>query len=178
LSSTALLLPFERPQGLTGLRLAVGVERLQAELQLTYQLQGPLDQLLLPSVSNQPERRDLLWQHSCLELFLSTPEDAGYWELNVAATGDWAIYRLEGYRQGLQAADEYSELPIRQQRRADNWKVQCKLRLPAAIGANSPLMLGVTAVLEQSDGTLSYWALAHPGEQPDFHHRDSFQLAA
>ena len=178
MSSTALLLPFERPQGLTGLRLAVGVERLQAELQLTYQLQGPLDQLLLPAASSQPERRDLLWQHSCLELFMSTAEDPGYWEVNVAATGDWAIYRLEGYRQGLQAAAEYSALPIRQQRRADNWKVQFKLPLPAAVTANSSLMLGVTAVLEQSDGTLSYWALAHPGEQPDFHHRDSFQLAA
>ena len=29
--------------------------------------------------------------------------------------------------------------------------------------------LGLSAVLEEKDGTKSYWALAHMGEKPDFH---------
>ena len=40
--------------------------------------------------------------------------------------------------------------------------------------------LGLSAVLEERDGTKSYWALAHPpGDTPDFHHEDCFaaQLA-
>ena len=36
--------------------------------------------------------------------------------------------------------------------------------------------VGLTAVVEDVEGRISYWALAHPGEKPDFHHPDSFVL--
>ena len=32
--------------------------------------------------------------------------------------------------------------------------------------------IGLSAVIETTDGALSYWALAHPAEKPDFHHPD------
>jgi hypothetical protein len=35
---------------------------------------------------------------------------------------------------------------------------------------------GLAAVLESDDGSLSYWALAHGGEKPDFHDPASFAL--
>ena len=35
---------------------------------------------------------------------------------------------------------------------------------------------GVSAVIEESDGTKSYWALAHPPGDPDFHDEDGFVL--
>jgi hypothetical protein len=34
--------------------------------------------------------------------------------------------------------------------------------------------LGVAAVIEETSGRKSYWALAHPPGKPDFHHPDSF----
>jgi hypothetical protein len=37
-----------------------------------------------------------------------------------------------------------------------------------------PVVLGATAVVEYRDGTKDYWALAHKGEKPDFHVRESF----
>ena len=39
-----------------------------------------------------------------------------------------------------------------------------------AIPADTNWELGLSAVLEEKDGTKSYWALAHPlEEKPDFH---------
>lgn len=35
---------------------------------------------------------------------------------------------------------------------------------------------GVSAVIEEADGTKSFWALRHPPGRPDFHHPDCFQL--
>jgi hypothetical protein len=29
-------------------------------------------------------------------------------------------------------------------------------------------------VIEEADGRRSYWALHHPGPEPDFHHPDCF----
>ncbi|NMF90687.1 hypothetical protein GPA26_19635, partial [Aromatoleum petrolei] len=46
----------------------------------------------------------------------------------------------------------------------------------AALPQGSPLELGLTAVVETLDGTLSYWALRHPSARPDFHLRDAFTL--
>jgi hypothetical protein len=42
--------------------------------------------------------------------------------------------------------------------------------------AAGPWEAAITAVIEEADGTKSYWALAHPGEKPDFHHPDGFVL--
>ncbi|RYG10830.1 MAG: hypothetical protein EON96_16135 [Caulobacteraceae bacterium] len=36
--------------------------------------------------------------------------------------------------------------------------------------------VGLAAVIESFDGTIAYWALAHPSDKPDFHHPDSFAL--
>ena len=47
--------------------------------------------------------------------------------------------------------------------------------LLALPGASSP-RLALSAVVEETDGRLSYWALTHPAERPDFHHRDGFVL--
>ncbi len=38
------------------------------------------------------------------------------------------------------------------------------------------LRLGLSAVVEANDGTLSYWALRHPPGRPDFHHPDGCVL--
>ena len=32
--------------------------------------------------------------------------------------------------------------------------------------------LGLSVVIEQADGSIAYWALAHPPGRPDFHHAD------
>jgi hypothetical protein len=37
--------------------------------------------------------------------------------------------------------------------------------------------LGLSAVIEENGGRLTYWALAHPAARPDFHHPDGFAAA-
>jgi hypothetical protein len=43
-------------------------------------------------------------------------------------------------------------------------------------GLSSPLHLGLSAVLEETNCRKSYWALAHPPGKVDFHHSDCFTL--
>jgi hypothetical protein len=43
-------------------------------------------------------------------------------------------------------------------------------------GLSAPLHLGLSAVLEETNGRKSYWALAHPPGKADFHHADCFAL--
>jgi hypothetical protein len=48
----------------------------------------------------------------------------------------------------------------------------CYLR--AGQGRN--LHVGLSAVVKETSGRQSYWALAHPSGKPDFHHSDCFAL--
>jgi hypothetical protein len=45
-----------------------------------------------------------------------------------------------------------------------------------ALPGDSTLRLGLAAVIERRDGGVSHWAIAHPSERPDFHHRAGFVL--
>ena len=46
------------------------------------------------------------------------------------------------------------------------WALGATIAVPADI----EWQLGLSAILEETDGTKSYWALAHPeGDKPDFH---------
>ncbi len=192
-------------------------------LEVAYQLQGDLDQLRIPSLASPPERRDLLWQTTCLELFLAHRGANGYWEFNLSPAGHWNVYRLEGYRQGLTPEPAYLQLPFRvkHQRQplaqhpttSPGRQIILTLRCPLppdaqgklvqkacealcetagetaveticetigeteAISAGRPgLEVGITAVIEHSDGVLSYWALHHPAAEADFHHRGGFRI--
>ena len=59
-----------------------------------------------------------------------------------------------------------------------------RLAIEAVIGpeillslpGDSSMRLALSAVIEETDGRLSYWALTHPAERPDFHHPDGFVL--
>lgn len=143
-------------------------------LELHYSLEGDLAVLRLPDPAH-PVEPDRLWAHSCFELFLARAGQPGYREYNFSPSGQWAGYAFSDYRQRL----EGSQLPAP----SLDWRVganrlELTARLPRAAlpEGDDPLQLGLTTVLELADGRLSYWALHHPCDRPDFHHRGGFTL--
>ena len=158
-----------------------GTIALQANtLTLDYRLNGELSALNLPAsnhppVNHLPTRRDGLWQHTCFELFIATPGQLGYHEFNLSPSGDWNCYRFSDYRQHMQTETALATLPFRVTRGPGQLRLQLTLELATLLPAYSPLDIGITAVIQQAD-SLSYWALLHPAEQADFHHRDGFAL--
>jgi len=182
-SASFKLIPYK-----TGLQGKAGISSLHGQLrvientlQITYQLEGDLSQLRIPNRSAQVLRQDLLWQATCLELFLAAAGQSDYWEFNLSPAGHWNVYHLESYRQGLVAEPAYKQLPFSvkcdDQHQQLNLSLTCALPPPLATPrAAAGLELGVSAVLQSSCGELTYWALAHPGSEPDFHHRGGFCL--
>lgn len=135
---------------------------------------GEVGRLTIP-VASLGERTDDLWQTTCFEMFIGLGGDRGYLEYNFSPSGDWAIYFFESYRVGM--------MPAHDRNIVRNWTEQSSVRLghtvlielernPAAV----PIMMALSAVIEETDGTKSYWALAHPPGKPDFHHPDCFAL--
>ncbi|MEX1322597.1 MAG: DOMON-like domain-containing protein, partial [Synechococcaceae cyanobacterium] len=146
-----------------------------AELQLAYAVSGPLEQLRIPPPHPQPQRRDGLWQHTCLEAFLAVAGQTGYWEVNLAPAGHWNLYRLDGYRRNLRPEPSLTGLALAVEHNADAFHLHARLPLPPDLAEAVELDLALAAVLEHGDGDLSYWALAHPPGEPDFHWRGGWR---
>ena len=146
-------------------------------LELRYLLTGKISQLMLPSPA-APERTDELWRHSCFEAFLRPPGDGAYYEFNVAPSTQWAAYRLAGYRSGMSALTGIAAPSIQVRSDLDHLELEVRLDLEALPGlaGDRPWRLGLSAVIEETGGQTSYWALAHPPGKADFHHADCFAL--
>src|SRR5690606_27644178 len=93
-------LPIQRVEG--DLTVTPGAAAGGAGLDVHFRVVADTGQLRLPA-SRQGQRTDGLWRHSCFELFVRAPGAAGYVELNLAPSGDWAAYRFSAYRDCLQA---------------------------------------------------------------------------
>ena len=78
----------------------------------------------------------------------------------------------------MRAAREVDTPKIEVDSSDDAFELRAELaldRLPD-LPPDAPWQLGLSAVIEEAGGRLSYWALAHPPGRPDFHHSDCFAL--
>ena len=122
------------------------------------------------------ERRDGLWQSTCVELFVGPAEEAGYWEVNLSPSGAWNVYAFTGYRQAMAPAPATLESPqCTGNSEAGILDLGFVLPLPAS-WTDQPLVAALTAVVEGAHIGRSYWALCHPSPTPDFHDRAGFVL--
>jgi len=144
------------------------------QLVLRYVVTGRTSDLRLPPVI-APARTDELWRHTCFEAFVRASPGAAYYEFNFAPSTQWAAYGFSAYRSGMRDANEVSAPLIEAQSRDDEYILQAALDLER-LPSDAAWRLGLSAVIEDSDGTLSYWALKHPPGKADFHHSDCFAL--
>jgi len=154
-------------------RIEVDIARPRpGNLILSYVVSGRISDLRMPPVM-AAARADELWRHTCFEAFVRTSADPGYYEFNFSPSTQWAAYQFSGYRSGMRVATEIAAPRIEARSSAATYTLQVALEFDEL---SSPLLLGLSAVLEETNGRKSYWALAHPPGKPDFHHADCFAL--
>ena len=146
-------------------------------LTVTYVLNGNLELLRIPPYQSA-QRGDGLWRHTCCEAFIGAKDDFEYYEFNFSPSGEWAAYSFRDYRDGGPYNGEGLEPKITFERDAASLELSAVIRLDHLPGLqpNVCLRIGLSAVIEDLDGSLSYWAFKHPSGKPDFHHGDNFVL--
>jgi hypothetical protein len=137
------------------------VTRPQGQVKVEYGIEG--DIAGLSQNAGEP-----LWQHTCCELFVARAGAEGYLEFNFSPAGPFAAYSFAGYRKGMAAHRVQKTVEVR--------RSAGQIVLTATVQAPGRLKIGLSAVIEEKDGALSYWALRHPAGKPDFHHADNFTL--
>lgn len=145
-------------------------------LRLRWRIEGS-EKVLFPSFAGKG-RADGLWKTTCFEFFLQPPGARGYSELNHSPSERWNAYDFTGYREGM------TERPMPHEptctARVGQSMAIFDAAVPVAGLPSLPWRYGLSAVIEEEGGFLSYWAIAHPEGRPDFHSPACFagELAA
>lgn len=168
------------PAATAGARLSLSA-RVRATDQgwdFRYHLQGPIERLRIPPVEPGGPA-DGLWQHTCFEAFVAADGLAGYREFNFSPSGRWAAYRFQAERERDVLAEAGAPVvapAVHTALEPDGLVLNARLPPAALPAGGTSWSIGLCAVVEEIDGRLSYWALKHPRERPDFHHRNGWVL--
>lgn len=147
----------------------------QSSIYISYKLKGELPTIDLGEGHPHHARVMKLWEKSCFELFIKTQEDS-YIEFNFSPEFEWNCFYFA--KKGETLA-EYA--------RVDSVKMDILLSLdvfhliveldkkkfPDGF-FQGPLKAGITSVIKEKNGKVSYWALSHHDIRPNFHDFRSF----
>ena len=139
-----------------------------------YALQADTQALRIPALQT-PTATDGLWEHTCLEAFIGVRGETAYHEFNFSPSTQWAAYAFHDYRERkVWTASTAPAITIAQTATGLTLEARVAAVDLSANPAQQPWQIGLTAVIETVTGEKSYWALQHPAEKPDFHHRGGF----
>ena len=113
-----------------------------------------------------PSRCGGLWQQTCFEAFIG---DSAYSEFNFSPSSQWAAYDFSGYREGMRERPMGNSPEIGLDASESHFAMEANFDIDGLVGK-----VGLSVVIEETNGTKSYWALAHPPGAPDFHHPTCF----
>jgi hypothetical protein len=138
---------------------------------------GDVQDLRIPGPVRYASRQDGLWQTTCFEAFAKPFGGASYLEFNFAPSTAWAAYKFGSYREGredLALPAPHIDFEMHPGR------IEVIVALDTTelndLPPEARWHVNLAAIIEETDGTKSYWALAHPPGAPDFHHPDCFVL--
>ncbi|MBC7945835.1 MAG: DOMON-like domain-containing protein [Burkholderiales bacterium] len=147
-----------------------------ARLALSFALEGEIARLRIPA-ARAPQMTEKLWQHTCFEAFVGMAGELAYHEFNFAPSGEWMTYAFRDYRVVATLPDASFSPEITVRRGAEKLELDAVVHLDRlSFPADAQLRLGLSAVVEDDKGALSYWALQHPPGKPDFHHSAAFTI--
>jgi hypothetical protein len=158
------------------LSISGSLVRTAGSLLIEYKVRGWLEGIKWPSNSSVACRRHRLWRHTCFEFFCGIQGETGYWEVNLCPSGCWNVYRFDGYRSGMREEGAVGPPTCRVAAARDLLSLACTVNFNGIIEDSSTLELGLGSVIEATDGSTGYWAIDHPGAEPDFHDRRGFVL--
>ncbi len=166
-------LPVQRLEA--SLRLEAGAPGEGMRLTAQFRVTGDTARIAIPPRA-AGHRVDGLWRHTCFEFFVRGRAARAYAEVNLAPSRDWAAYAFAGYREGQRPIEGIDAPAIDVAVTPHNIDLVATLPLAALLPADcATIHAALAAVIEERDGRLTYWALAHPDPQrADFHHTEGF----
>ena len=127
----------------------------------TFHAIGDVAKLVVPPPAT-PGRAEELWRTTCFELFVAGDGES-YREFNLSPSGAWAAYEFDRHRSGRRDIDARVEVETSRDDKRLSVTAKIESEFP------DPAPVGLTAVVEETDGLIRYWATTFAPGEPDFH---------
>ena len=166
---------------------ATAVNSIEAELNvneesiyISFRIRNNLDLIDLGNGTPNKKRVIKLWEKTCFELFIKNEKDQ-FIEFNFAPNFEWNCFYFD--KKGGALA-EWEKMPRPESDillSAEHFFMFVNIRkefFPEGFfNSNKKQILsaGISSVIKEKIGSLSYWAMTHADVQPNFHHFDSFK---
>lgn len=147
---------------------------------ISYKLTGDLNSIDLGTGTPKHKRVKNLWEKTCFELFIQN-QKKHYTEFNFSPEFEWNAYYFETLRGPLLEIEKMPAPKIDILLSLDVFHLIAEIDKRAfpegffKSGESIPLSAGITSVIKEKNNQLSYWALSHVDQKPNFHHPDSFK---
>ena len=96
----------------------------------------------------------------------------------MSPSGDWNVYIMDAYRQvNMREEKAFEQLLFEFNSNNADLSLNISVDVSPIIRLEQNLQIGIATIIHIKDKVESYWALAHPTHQADFHTRESFTLS-
>lgn len=121
-----------------------------------------------------------LWEKTCFELFIKNERDE-YIEFNFSPVFEWNCFFFKRKGDALAEWQNIERVNMDILHSMDVFQVIAEIKkdiFPAGFlnKSNKGLSAGITSVIKEKNGQISYWALSHHDQRPNFHDFRSFNV--
>lgn len=145
---------------------------------ISYKITGSLDELDLGDGTPVHERKIKLWEKTCFELFIKNSKDQ-YIEFNFSPVFEWNCFFFNKKGDPLSPWIKIDHIASDILLSKDIFHIIVEIKKdqfpPHFFDVKQDMSAGITSVIKNKLGHLSYWALSHEADRPNFHHFDSFK---
>jgi len=170
-----VLKEFNRTDNLS-LNFTGSISRNKNILDVTYTLSGDLSTVSLPVQITRPLRKDNLWKETCFELFFKDQQKENYWETNLSPSGNWNLYKFNSYRKDMNEERLIQNIPNKVSSSGTSYSINFQINCSSLFPVTTKLSIGTSSVIKLFSGQISYWALTHLNQEPDFHNSQGFLI--
>jgi hypothetical protein len=174
------LIPFDKA-GAPDIFLNAEINETKESLFLSFSLKGNLGSLDLEEGTPKKMRVMKLWEKTCFEFFIKNERDS-YMEFNFSPCFEWNCFYFEKKGNPLKEYAPMERPKTDILNSMDHFLLMVEIKkdfFPEGFFAGATnltnICAGITGVIKEKNGNLSYWALAHADTRPNFHHFDSFK---
>lgn len=150
----------------------------QESVYISYRIRRGVTLIDLGDPAPHKNRVSNLWEKTCFELFIKNKKDQ-YIEFNFSPNFEWNCFYFNKSGDGLKEWEKMPTPAIDILLSSEHFLLFIDIKkenFPKEFFKDkSQLSAGITSVIKDKSGSLSYWALTHADTRPNFHHFDSFK---
>lgn len=157
--------------------IQASLELVGATVEIDFLVKGNLTGIHLPKREEKRKRVIGLWESSCFECFILNNETKSYYEFNFSPEGHWNCFYFSKPKAPLTQSPNFEEIECTTKLLDQTFSLKASINLynlHPGFWKKESMSFGLTSVIE-SNSNLSYWAISHNDEKPNFHNFETFE---